>query len=200
MGRRGSGAGGQAAELGDWPAPQPSKQKCAWGAGADRGGAGASSGAGAGQLVGAGFSERGLEGGAFGGGASGAAGVGALSGILCNPQAWGWGFRLPPALLPSLLSGPLALLNRASSSSSSSELSPRGAATSCSAEGLGYAPGPAARQQRRGRRKEQAGCDLEGLGVLAVGLSGRWASVGLRGPEEKQKKVAQETASTAGRR
>lgn len=48
-------------------------------------------------------------------------------------------------------------------SSSFSELPPRRAATSCRAKEQGYASGPAARRQRRGRRRGQAGCCLEGL-------------------------------------
>lgn len=66
------------------------------------------------------------------------------------------------------------------SSSSSSELPPRGPATSCGAKEQGYAPGPAARRQRRGRRRGQAGGCLEGLGqrqlsrTVDLGRSGGW--------------------------
>lgn len=69
-----------------------------------------------------------------------------------------------PMGLRSLLS------HASSSSSSSSELPPRGAATSCGAEGLGYAPGPAVRRQRGGRT-EQTGRGLEGSGAAAVFLT-----------------------------
>ena len=75
------------------------------------------------------------------------------------------------------------------SSSSSSELPPRGAATSCGAKEQGYAPGPAARRQRRGRRRGQADSCLEGLGprqlsrTVDLGRSGGWGGVTKRGGE-----------------
>ena len=154
--------------------------KCGRGAGADGGGAEAASGAGAGPPAGAAFSGQELGAGPCGRGRVSGRGLwrvgrrgGAVRGGSWQPAALEPSFRaLTPPSSAACPVGLRSLLSRASPSSSfSSELPPRSAATSCGAEGLGYAPGPAAPRQRGGKRTEQTSRGLEGSGAAAAFLT-----------------------------